>query len=72
LTVALAAGLGGSDELFQRSIPGRTCSIWDWTADLTGAILGSFSMYRIENKVPNRLWWLGLSKAHADTERELG
>lgn len=28
------------DELHQVLIPGRSASIWDWTADLTGATLG--------------------------------
>ncbi len=38
LTVAIYAGL---DELHQLFIPGRSCDILDWSADMTGAILAT-------------------------------
>lgn len=37
-----AAGLfGAGDELYQRLIPGRDPNVWDWTADLAGAVAGA-------------------------------
>lgn len=39
-TVFLIAVYGMLDELHQRFIPGRSCDIKDWIADVTGALLG--------------------------------
>jgi VanZ family protein/UDP-2,3-diacylglucosamine pyrophosphatase LpxH len=41
LAVFLLVGLFGlSDEIHQAFVPGRDCSLGDWLADLTGAVLG--------------------------------
>jgi VanZ family protein len=39
-TLAAIAVLGVSDELFQRTVPGRDSSPFDWMADLVGASIG--------------------------------
>ena len=39
--IALCALTGVADELFQRSVPGRESSVFDWMADAAGASLGS-------------------------------
>jgi VanZ family protein len=64
--LALAAGLGAADERFQRLIPGRVCSILDWTADLCGAFAGAFLARALEARLPARLWTL----RHASAPRE--
>lgn len=38
--ITAMAVFGFVDELHQLLIPGREASVWDWTADLTGATLG--------------------------------
>jgi VanZ family protein len=40
LSALMGAGVGAADESWQLLIPGRTTSIYDWTADLVGAVLG--------------------------------
>lgn len=40
MAVAVGSILGGSDELYQLTTPGRHCSWWDWTADVAGVCLG--------------------------------
>jgi VanZ family protein len=39
--VALAAFYGATDELHQLFVPGRTCDVHDWLADLTGAAIAA-------------------------------
>jgi VanZ family protein len=58
-SLLLAGGLGAADENFQRLIPGRTCSLSDWTADFLGALAGSVFMRAMERNLPARLWTLG-------------
>ncbi len=41
LAVSVGALYGGSDELHQFFVPGRSCELLDWVSDLTGAALGS-------------------------------
>jgi len=42
LSAILACSLyGATDEIHQLWVPGRTCDIWDWTADTVGGILGA-------------------------------
>lgn len=51
LAVLFAALYGLLDELHQMLIPGRNCSLLDWIADFTGALIGSiivFYFYRRE------------------------
>jgi VanZ family protein len=36
----VAAIYGGVDELFQKFVPGRTADVWDWLADVCGAVVG--------------------------------
>ena len=43
---------GGTDEIHQLWIPGRTCDIWDWTSDTLGAALGVLVGWYFER-------WLG-------------
>lgn len=33
------------DEIHQSFTPGRECSPWDWCADMTGAVIGTFVFY---------------------------
>lgn len=42
LVTALCLGLciATLDELYQSLIPGRTPSVWDWTADISGVTVG--------------------------------
>jgi VanZ family protein len=39
--LAVGASIGGLDEIYQSFVPGRTMSIYDWTADAIGTALGS-------------------------------
>lgn len=41
LAVVIAAIYGITDEFHQRFVPNRSCDVFDWTADVTGAILGT-------------------------------
>lgn len=42
MAAVTAAGLfGAGDEVYQRLIPGRDPNVWDWTADLAGAVAGA-------------------------------
>jgi VanZ family protein len=41
LIVALSAVYGIGDEIHQYFVPGRDCSLWDWIADVLGAVLGA-------------------------------
>ena len=52
LSCLLVGALGGADELFQRSVPGRECSIFDWLADLLGGMSGAALL----------LWWQGRTR----------
>lgn len=38
---AVGAAYGVTDELHQRSVPGRCCDLRDWSADLAGSVVGS-------------------------------
>ena len=40
LAILLAAAYGATDELHQYFVPGRSCDLIDWLADLTGACAG--------------------------------
>lgn len=39
--VAIGAGIGGLDEMFQGSVEGRVTDITDWMADVVGTLIGS-------------------------------
>ena len=39
-TLLIIGVYAGLDELHQLYIPGRTCDILDWTADVSGALIG--------------------------------
>jgi len=39
LTLLAIAALAASDEVFQKGVPGRESSAWDWLADVSGALL---------------------------------
>lgn len=41
LGAALAAAYGATDELHQRVVEGRSCDLFDWTADAVGAMLAA-------------------------------
>jgi len=47
LTFLLVALYGALDELHQLFIPGRSCDIMDWTADVSAACFGVFIVYFI-------------------------
>ncbi len=40
VVVLFAAGYGILDEFHQSFVPGRDASVFDWLADLTGAVMG--------------------------------
>jgi len=40
IVVLIGAVVGASDETFQRFVPGRDSSVYDWLADVTGLIFG--------------------------------
>ncbi len=45
---AMAAALyGATDELHQYFVPGRSCDVRDWVADVIGAALGAFVFHRL-------------------------
>lgn len=60
LAVAL---LGAGDEIFQRQIPGRFSSAFDWLADFTGGLVGALVARGIER------WWPALFRAGASEDR---
>jgi VanZ family protein len=39
--IALAAAYGASDEFHQAFVPGRDADVFDWFADVAGAVLGA-------------------------------
>lgn len=39
-TLLINAAIGAADENYQRGTPDRECSIYDWLADMVGAVLG--------------------------------
>lgn len=41
LALAIGSAIGACDELYQRWVPGRVSSVFDWTADTLGAASGS-------------------------------
>jgi VanZ family protein len=49
LAIIIALCYGVLDELYQRSIPGRECDIFDFIADSAGAIIGIF-LYMTDTK----------------------
>lgn len=58
LALVLVAALGGIDELLQRGVPGRSCSLRDWIADLLGATTGVLLARGLESRLPRWLWTL--------------
>jgi VanZ family protein len=45
--ILFAALYGVTDEFHQRFVPGRTCDVWDLTADACGAIIVQIAIYYI-------------------------
>jgi VanZ family protein len=41
LSILLVATAGLADEAYQLLVPLRTCSLWDWLADLAGGVVGA-------------------------------
>ena len=39
VAMAIAIAVGGADEIHQMSVPTRDASVFDWMADLTGAVV---------------------------------
>ena len=39
--IAVTLAIASVDEYHQRFIPGRDSSIWDWTADAVGIVIGT-------------------------------
>lgn len=46
VALLMGAALGAVDESYQRLIPQRDSSAWDWTADLLGSVAGAALMAR--------------------------
>jgi len=40
IVLTVAAVYGAVDELSQSLVPGRSCDVMDWLADMTGAVIG--------------------------------
>jgi VanZ family protein len=51
LLFGIASVYGIIDEVHQYFVPGRDCNVWDWTADVLGAILGSLGAVFIAWKI---------------------
>ncbi|MEI6091395.1 MAG: VanZ family protein [bacterium] len=51
-TILISALFGASDEIHQYFVPGRTCDIFDFIADVTGASL-SLLLMSTNNKIVN-------------------
>jgi len=54
--ILLVGFLGGADEIYQSTVPGRDSSRSDWLADCCGAVLGAIGMHRIETLWPRLVW----------------
>jgi len=54
LAAILACSLyGATDEVHQLWVPGRTCDIWDWTADTVGGLLGAGLALLVNRRYPH-------------------
>jgi VanZ family protein len=42
LAVLIGCAVGAVDEIYQKTVPGRQSSVFDWTADLIGTSIGAF------------------------------
>jgi len=42
---------GASDEIHQMFVPGRDADVWDWCADVTGAILFQTLVFRRQSSI---------------------
>jgi hypothetical protein len=72
----LSAGYALSDELHQRTVPGRYFDLWDLSADLAGiglcSFISGFETGRSENlpkSPPDRYWPGAVGSYPVDTER---
>jgi len=45
LAIIISAAYGATDEWHQYFVPDRCCSLTDWMADTTGAVLGAAAYY---------------------------
>lgn len=39
--VGIVSAIGGTDEIYQSTVPGRVSSLYDWLADTGGGVLGA-------------------------------
>ena len=53
-TILISALFGASDEIHQYFVPGRTCDIFDFIADVLGALL-SLLLISTNNKIVNHI-----------------
>lgn len=44
LAVIISGAYGATDEFHQRFVQGRSCDVFDWIADVTGALLGATAL----------------------------
>ncbi|MDR2095989.1 MAG: VanZ family protein [Treponema sp.] len=51
LLFSIASIYGIIDEVHQYFVPGRDCNVWDWAADVLGAILGALGAVCIAGKI---------------------
>ena len=49
LAIIISMCYGGLDELYQRSVPDRSCDLFDFIADCVGALTGIF-LYMVDTK----------------------
>lgn len=52
IAVAIASAYGLTDELHQRTVPGRSCDVWDWVADTAGAALAMLALRFWRGRTP--------------------
>ncbi|SRR5581483_1032951 len=58
LAVAIVAAVGAADEIHQIYVPGRDASVFDWTADLLGAVFSVAVVHRYFGiTFPNESEW---------------
>lgn len=54
IPVSITSLYGFMDEIHQSFVPGRYCSLWDWVADTSGAILGAVLYITFTRLIQNR------------------
>jgi VanZ family protein len=50
--IGVGAAAGAVDEWIQRSVPGRSASVYDWIADVTGVLVAVWVAPKIWSRAP--------------------